>query len=52
MQKNKKYLLTMLTFAFVIACTFFFQKDVKAAEKTGYGALRHLILRTNQVLFS
>ena len=26
----------MLTFAFVIACTFFFQKDVKAAEKTGY----------------
>ena len=35
MQKNKKYLLTMLTFAFVIACTFFFQKDVKAAEKTG-----------------
>ena len=25
----------MLTFAFVIACTFFFQKDVKAAEKTG-----------------
>ena len=52
MQKNKKYLLTMLTFAFVIACTFFFQKDVKAAEKTGYGALRHLVLRTNQVLFS
>lgn len=35
MQKNKKYLLTMLTFAFVIACIFFFQKDVKAAEKTG-----------------
>lgn len=35
MQKNKKYLLTMLTFVFVIACTFFFQKDVKAAEKTG-----------------
>ena len=25
----------MLTFAFVIACIFFFQKDVKAAEKTG-----------------
>ena len=35
MQKNKKYLLTMLTFAFVIACTFCFQQDAKAAEKTG-----------------
>ena len=25
----------MLTFVFVIAFTFFFQKDVNAAEKTG-----------------
>ena len=35
MQKNKKYLLTMMTFVFVIAFTFFFRKDVNAAEKTG-----------------
>lgn len=35
MQKNKKYLLKMVTFLFVIACAFFFQRDVKAAEKTG-----------------
>lgn len=35
MQKKKKYFLKITAFLFVIACAFFFQKDVKAAQKTG-----------------